>query len=108
MPEVIFKQPDGTTNVVEADLGSNLREAAVQNDVPGIDGDCGGACACATCHVYVTPEWIGKTGTVEPDSMEESLLQFADDCRDNSRLGCQVEVTEALDGIVVEVPLGQH
>ncbi|MFN3230873.1 MAG: 2Fe-2S iron-sulfur cluster-binding protein [Alphaproteobacteria bacterium] len=108
MPTVTFMQPDGTANVVETDLGSNVREAAVQNDVPGIDGDCGGACACATCHVYVTPDWIDKTGTVEPDSMEESLLQFADERRDNSRLGCQIQITVALDGLVVEVPLGQH
>ncbi len=108
MPTITFIGPDGVKHVVEAESGISVRDAAVNNDVPGIDGDCGGCCACATCHVYVTPDWTEKTGTVEAESMEESLLQFAHDYRDNSRLSCQIPLTEELDGLVVEIPEGQH
>lgn len=108
MPTITFIEAGGTEHVVEAEAGETARDAALQNGVPGIDGDCGGACACATCHVYVPAAWIGKTGSVEPDSMEESLLQFADDYRENSRLSCQIPITDNLDGLVLEIPIGQH
>jgi len=108
MPTITFIAQDGTKYVVEAEVGSTVQNAAVENDVPGIDGDCGGNCACATCHIYVTTEWIDRTGRLKPDSMESDLLQFAEDFRDTSRLGCQIPVTEELDGLVVEIPLGQH
>lgn len=108
MPLITFIGADGTEHKVEADIGSTVRNVAVQNDVPGIDGDCGGECACATCHIYVAAEWIEKVGQVEAESMEKSLLQFADDYRENSRLGCQIPITDDLNGLVLEVPLGQH
>ena len=79
-----------------------VMESAVKNMVPGIDAECGGACACATCHVYVEPDWLEATGTRE--EMEEDMLDFAFEVRDNSRLSCQIKVTEALDGLVVKTP----
>jgi 2Fe-2S ferredoxin len=81
-------------------------EGAVKNGVPGIDADCGGACACATCHVYVDDAWIAKTGS--PSSMEQSMLDFANDVTDNSRLSCQIKVTKDVDGLVVRIPSSQH
>ena len=77
-------------------------ENAVRNSVPGIEAECGGACACATCHVYVDDEWTEKVGG--PDVMEEDMLDFAYDMRPNSRLSCQIRVTSELDGLVVHVP----
>jgi 2Fe-2S ferredoxin len=77
-------------------------ETAIKNDVPGIEAECGGACACATCHVYVEEPWREKTGG--PSPMEEDMLDFGYDVRSNSRLSCQIKVTEALDGLVVRVP----
>jgi len=77
-------------------------EAAKLALVPGIEAECGGACACATCHVYVEEEWREKTG--EPSPMEEDMLDFAFDVREESRLSCQIKVTEDLDGLVVRVP----
>ncbi len=79
-----------------------VMESAVKNMVPGIDADCGGACACATCHVYVEPEWQEATG--EREEMEEDMLDFAFDVRENSRLSCQIKVSSALDGLTVRVP----
>ena len=79
-----------------------VMESAVKNMVPGIDADCGGACACATCHVYVEPDWLEATGVRE--EMEEDMLDFAFDVRDNSRLSCQIKVSPELDGLTVRVP----
>jgi 2Fe-2S ferredoxin len=79
-----------------------VMEGAVRNLVPGIDADCGGACACATCHVYVDPAWALKTGSRE--AMEDSMLDFADEVQDTSRLSCQIKVSDELDGLVVRMP----
>ena len=76
--------------------------------VPGIDADCGGECACATCHVYVDPAWLDKTGTPVPGSQEASMLSFAAEAEFNSRLSCQIAMREELDGLVVRMPQGQH
>jgi 2Fe-2S ferredoxin len=81
-------------------------EGAIKNNVPGIDADCGGACACATCHVYVDDAWRGATG--ERSDMEESMLDFAENVKDSSRLSCQIKVTDALEGLVVRMPESQH
>lgn len=108
MPIVTFIEPNGSKHRIEVKSGTTARDAAVGNSVPGIDGDCGGACACATCHVYVDPMWIDKTGLAEVDGMEDNLLQFAADPRGNSRLACQIPVTDALDGLVLFIPEGQH
>ena len=106
MPKITYIEHDGTQHVVDAKVGQSVMEGAVKNNVPGIDADCGGACACATCHVYVDEAWGGKTGTVSP--MEESMLDFAEGVEPNSRLSCQIKVTEALDGLIVRMPESQH
>ena len=105
MAKITFIEHNGTERVVEAANGLTVMEAAVRNMVPGIDADCGGACACATCHVYVHPDWVAKTGARE--GMEESMLDFADDVRDTSRLSCQIKINDALDGLIVETPAQQ-
>ena len=103
MAKITFIQHNGTEQTVEGLPGMSVMETAVKNMVPGIDADCGGACACATCHVYVEPEWVEKAGARNP--MEEDMLDFAwqpDPVR--SRLTCQIKVSPALDGLVVQMP----
>lgn len=102
MAKITYIEHDGTEHQVEAESGLTVMEGAIRNMVPGIDADCGGACACATCHVYVDAKFADATG--ERSSMEESMLDFASDVRDNSRLSCQIKVTDALDGLVVRLP----
>jgi 2Fe-2S ferredoxin len=102
MVKITFIQPDGANQVVEAEPGVTVMEAAKLNDVPGIDAECGGACACATCHVYVDPAWTDKTG--KPNDIEEDMLDFAFDVRKESRLSCQIKVQSELDGLIVRVP----
>jgi 2Fe-2S ferredoxin len=102
MVKITFIQHNGTEQTVDGQIGMSVMEAALKNMVPGIDADCGGACACATCHVYVDPGWIEKTG--KRSTMEEDMLDFAFDVRDTSRLSCQIKVTDALDGLRVTVP----
>jgi ferredoxin, 2Fe-2S len=102
MPKITFIQPDGNRQIVEAEPGMTLMETAKKNLIEGIEAECGGACACATCHVYVDDAWREKVGP--PATMEEDMLDFAFDVRPSSRLSCQIKVTEALDGLVVSVP----
>ena len=105
MPKIIFKDHEGTSREVDAKPGQSIMEAAVANMIPGIDADCGGACACATCHVYVGEDWADK---LKPrDDMEESMLDFAEDVRETSRLSCQILMKDELDGITVETPESQ-
>ena len=106
MPKITYIEHDGTEHVVEVKPGLSVMEGAVRNNIPGIDADCGGACACATCHVHVDPEWFDRTG--ERSVMEESMLDFADNVSETSRLSCQIPVTEALDGLKVRMPESQH
>lgn len=105
MTKITFIQPDGTSQVIEAKVGQTVMEAAKLNEIPGIEAECGGACACATCHVYVAADWREKTGS--PAEMEEDMLDFAFDVREESRLCCQIKVTEELDGLVLQVPAKQ-
>ena len=105
MPKVVYVEPDGRERDVEVPIGESLMRGAVLNGVKGIDADCGGQCACATCHVYVAPEWTEIVG--KPSQMEEDMLDFAADVRPNSRLSCQIKVTAALDGLVVTTPAKQ-
>jgi ferredoxin, 2Fe-2S len=105
MSKITFMQPDGTAQVVEAAPGLTVMEAAKLNSVAGIDAECGGACACATCHVYVDAAWQAAVG--KPSAMEEDMLDFAFDVQDASRLACQIKVTPELDGLVVRVPAKQ-
>ena len=93
---------DGTRFDLDAEPGSTVMENAVRNSVPGIDAECGGACACATCHVYVDDAWTEAVGGPLP--MEEDMLDFAVDVRPTSRLSCHIKVTPELDGLVVQVP----
>lgn len=102
MPKVTFIDHHGSALTVDAPADMSVMEAAIQNGVPGIDADCGGACACATCHVYVEEEWRKLVG--EASSMESSMLEFAVDRRNESRLACQITMTDALDGLVVRTP----
>ena len=102
MPKITYIEHTGKEHVIEAPEGQTVMEAAVKHAVPGIDADCGGACACATCHVYVDPAWREKTG--KASGMEEDMLDFAFDVRDESRLSCQIKVSAELDGLVVKVP----
>jgi 2Fe-2S ferredoxin len=105
MAKITFIQPDGKKQVVDAEKGLTVMEAAKKAMVPGIEAECGGACACATCHVYVDPSWTDKVG--KPNEMEADMLDFAFDVRDESRLSCQIKVTDALDGLVLRVPAKQ-
>lgn len=102
MAKITYVAPDGTRFEVEAESGSTVMENAIRTGVPGIEAECGGACACATCHVYVADEWAEATGRPEP--MEEDMLDFAYDVRPTSRLSCQIRVSDELDGLVVTVP----
>ncbi|MGC4024750.1 MAG: 2Fe-2S iron-sulfur cluster-binding protein [Mesorhizobium sp.] len=102
MTQISFIAFDGTKFDVEAENGSTVMENAIRNAVPGIEAECGGACACATCHVYVDEAWMPVVG--EPEAMEEDMLDFAYDVRPNSRLSCQIRVRDELNGLVVRVP----
>lgn len=106
MPRITYIEFDGREHVVEVKSGLSVMEGAIRNNVPGIDADCGGACACATCHVYVDEAWVEKTGTAS--AMEESMLDFADAVQPTSRLSCQIRVSDTLDGLVVRLPESQH
>jgi 2Fe-2S ferredoxin len=102
MPKITYVEQNGTKHEVEAEVGMTVMEAAVKNLVPGIEAECGGACSCATCHVYVDEAWRKATG--QPEEMEEDMLDFAFDVRASSRLSCQIKITEELDGLVVHLP----
>jgi ferredoxin, 2Fe-2S len=105
MAKITFIQPDGTSQTVNTEPGLTVMEAAKINNVAGIEAECGGACACATCHVFVDEAWRAATG--KPAEMEEDMLDFAFDVREGSRLCCQIKVTAALDGLIVRVPAKQ-
>jgi 2Fe-2S ferredoxin len=105
MINITFVDAEGTARTVEAEEGSTVMETAIRNGIPGIEAECGGACSCATCHVYVDEEWEAVTG--QPQAMEEDMLDFAFDVRPNSRLSCQIRVRPELDGLVVRTPTRQ-
>jgi ferredoxin, 2Fe-2S len=106
MAKITYIEFNGTEHVVDVKNGLSVMEGAVKNNIPGIDADCGGACACATCHVYVDQAWLDKTGS--QSAMEESMLDFAENVEPNSRLSCQIKVSDELDGLVVRMPQSQH
>jgi ferredoxin, 2Fe-2S len=105
MPRVTFIEPSGMRREIDAPIGVTLMEAAVQNGVQGIVAQCGGACACATCHVYIDAAWTAKLEARE--EMEEGMLECAWEPRENSRLSCQIHMTASLDGLEVTVPQRQ-
>src|SRR5881392_1721841 len=105
MPKITYIDFGGEARTVDGEIGSTVMETAIRNAVPGIEAECGGACACATCHVYVSEEWTDKVGPPQP--MEEDMLDFAFDVRPTSRLSCQIKVRPELDGLVVTTPSKQ-
>jgi ferredoxin, 2Fe-2S len=103
MPKITYIEHNGTKHQVDVPVGSTVMEGARDNAIPGIEADCGGACACSTCHVYVAPEWVGKLP--QADDMEVDMLDFAfQPDPERSRLTCQIRVTEALEGLMVQMP----
>ena len=105
MPKITYLSHTGSTTSVEAAIGMTVMRAAVMNGVPGIDADCGGSCACGTCHVIVDPAWAGRLPP--PSASELDTLDLVSDPQPNSRLSCQIEVTAAVDGLVVATPAAQ-
>src|SRR6202042_3996125 len=108
MPKITYIEHTGREHQAEVPLDLSVMRGAVDNNIPGIDADCGGECACATCHVYVDDAWLATTGTPVPGSQEASMLSFAALAQPNSRLSCQIEVSETLDGLIVRLPGGHH
>ena len=106
MTKITYIEFNGAEHIVNVKPGFTVMEGAVKNNVPGIEAECGGNCACATCHVYVDPAWVHKTG--ERNAIEEAMVDFLGNVQSNSRLACQIKVTEALDGLVVRMPESQH
>ena len=105
MTTVTFIDHGGTERTIEARNGDTLMKTATDNGVPGIEADCGGACACATCHVYIDPDWLPRLAP--QSSMEKDMIDFAVDTQDNSRLSCQITIDDALNGLVVRTPASQ-
>ena len=106
MPVVTYVEHTGAEHRVTLQAGASLMQGAVANSVPGIDADCGGACACATCHIFVDPAWAERQGA--RNAMEAAMLDFADGVQETSRLACQIKVAEDHDGLVVHLPPAQH
>lgn len=106
MPKVTYIEYNGAAHVVDVAPGLSVMEGAKRNNVPGIDADCGGGCSCATCHVFVDPAWLLKVGGQNP--IESATIEFAENTEANSRLSCQIKVTEELDGLVVRMPESQR
>ena len=102
MPTITYIEFDGTEHVIAGEEGSTVMRTAIDNNVPGIDADCGGECSCATCHVIVADDWIEVVGP--PHDMEESMLDLNPEREANSRLSCQIDLTAAIDGLVVKLP----
>src|SRR5213596_1056905 len=102
MAKIHYTDHTGETRIIEVENGATVMEGAIRNAIPGIEAECGGACACATCHVYVDEAWREKVGS--PSPMEEDMLDFGFDVRPSSRLSCQIKVSDELDGLVVSTP----
>lgn len=107
MPEVTYVECSGTRHVVEVPLGENVMRGSLYNDLPGIIGECGGACSCATCHCYVDAAWSGMVGTPASDAERELLEGASAEVRPESRLSCQIVMTPQLDGLIVHLPENQ-
>lgn len=105
MPLIVFFEENGSEYSVNAEVGLSLMEAARNQDVPGIEAECGGSCTCATCHVYIGDEWLPFTGIAQV--MERDLLTYIEDARKGSRLSCQVIISEEMDGMIVGLPPSQ-
>ncbi|MDR3535729.1 MAG: 2Fe-2S iron-sulfur cluster-binding protein [Acetobacteraceae bacterium] len=108
MPTITYIEHNGTAHPVSVAVGKTVMQGAVEHNVPGIDADCGGECACATCQVYVDAAWLPKVGQPGAGSQEASMLGFAAAAQPDSRLACQITVTLALNGLIVRIPEEQH
>lgn len=106
MPTITFIDAKGLQTIVQAEPGENLMKAAIRNNVKGIDADCGGLCACGTCHVYIDRSWHDRLAA--PSDMESDMVSFATDPKETSRLACQIVLDPSLDGLVVNLPEQQH
>ena len=106
MAKITYLEFSGAAHTVDVQPGLSVMEGAKKNGIPGIDADCGGGCSCATCHVFVDPAWRERVGARHP--IEEATLEFAENVADNSRLSCQIKVTEQLDGLLVRMPASQR
>jgi len=102
MPQITYVGTDGAEHRVEVPVGLSLMEGAVQNLIPGIEAECGGACACSTCHVYVARDWFERLPPIE--ELEADMLDFAWEPSEHSRLACQVKITQDMEGLVVHMP----
>ena len=102
MAKITYIEFDGTEHVVDVPSGLSVMEGAIDNNLPGIEAECGGMCSCATCHVYVDPAWTDATGS--PGDIEQGMLDSALDLQDESRLSCQIDVGDELDGLIVRMP----
>lgn len=102
MGKIIFKEHDGTEHAVDIESDKTLMQIAIDNGIPGIDADCGGECACGTCHVILDPQWMGLAGTAQADEMQ--MLDMTPERAATSRLSCRVVVTDAMDGMSVKLP----
>ena len=107
MGRVTYIQFDGTRNTIELPDGDSLMSGAIANGIRGIDADCGGSCACATCHVHVDEQWVAAVGGPATEA-EAELLQLAPEVKEDSRLSCQIKMRPDLDGVVVHLPEAQH
>lgn len=105
MAKITYIEFDGTRHAIEVAPGLSIMQGAISNNVHGIIAECGGACSCATCHVYVDDAWLNKLG--EPSELEQAMLEAVCDLQSNSRLACQLQVTEELDGLVLRMPARQ-
>jgi 2Fe-2S ferredoxin len=105
MPKITYIEHSGTTHEINANSGQSVMQVAMSNRVPGIIADCGGSCSCATCHVYVDEAWLGRIPAAT--SAEKDMIDCALHVQDNSRLSCQIEVKDELDGLVVRLPESQ-
>ena len=105
MPKITYSDSQNNKKTIEVENGLSVMEGAVQNNIPGIDADCGGSMACATCHVYVAEEWYDKLNKIE--EAEQDMLDLAFEPKKNSRLSCQLIVSDELDGLVVTTPAKQ-
>ena len=106
MPEVTYVESDGTEHRIDVPVGVSVMQGAVNHMIPGIEGDCGGLCACGTCHVYLGQQWAANCDPA--DELEEGILEFSFAVDERSRLGCQIEMSEALAGLVVHLPARQY
>ena len=105
MPKITYKDFQGNSKTIEVENGLTVMEGAIQNNIPGIDADCGGSMACATCHVYVEEKWLNKIQKAE--EAEEDMIDMAFEPKKNSRLSCQLIVSDELDGLTVNIPSKQ-